>query len=60
MKIKDLITELKKYDDDTIVSVDFEYQDSDEGQCYGSIYEFAFELTERRPHNFLTISDGEE
>ena len=59
MIVKDLIKKLKEYEDDTIVHVEFEYTDSDEGDCGDSFYEFNFEFSESARGRFLTITDGE-
>ena len=59
MNVKELIEKLKQYDEKAIVSIDFTYNDSDEGLCYVNIDEFDFEFAVRKDNSFLTIKAEE-
>jgi len=60
MILKDLIEKLKEYPEDTFVSVNFTYDDSDEGECFGNIDKFEFKYSTNKRNKFLTIREAEE
>lgn len=60
MNAEELIKELQKYDGKTIISIDYTFNDSDEGLCYDSINNFIFEYAENKEHKFLTIKEAED
>ena len=61
MKLKELIEELKQFDFESEVWIEYMYHDSDEGLCYDSFNEFTFNPTksgEGKP--VLNIGESDE
>jgi len=57
MKVKELIEKLKIFPGKAEVNIEFTYNDSDEGKCFGDITDFKFTLTKNGNGLFLTIEE---